>query len=261
MSGDEVLVLIVALGFAFSCWGVWLVAAVESVRFGRGFGQIAALVLMFVVSLAPVYTTLVTSADPQVQSGNEYIALFLLVAADTLAAVSIAGTRLGLSVLDGVLRQRNASALWAVAGLWVGTGLINAGANVGRGDTIYTTLGPLALALGTFLVLVALLSGLTRGFHAVRIDRDWSSGLRLFGQFVAWGTILGRAVAGDYESARRTVEDLVAYGWPVVLLFVISVPIEWRLRPTVRKPVTSWTPSILWTVAMIIVAAAWAAIR
>src|SRR5438270_2954374 len=128
MSGDEVLVLIVALGIAFSCWGVWLVAAVESVRFGRGGWHVAVLVLLLAGSLSMVFATLVTRADPTVRGGGEYIALFLLVAATSVAGVSVAGSLLGLSVIDNVVRRRNNAALWTVGGLWLGTGLITAGA-------------------------------------------------------------------------------------------------------------------------------------
>jgi hypothetical protein len=261
MSSDEVLVLIVALGIAFSCWGVWLVGAVESVRFGRGGWQIAVLLKTFVASLGIVVAALVSAADPQVLNGAEYVALFLFVAAVAVAAVGAVSTRFGLNALDGAVRQRNGAALLAVIGLWLGTGLINAGANVGHGDTIYTTLGPLALALATFLLLVAVQSALTRGFHAVRIDRDRPSGLRLGGLFIAWGLILGGAVAGDYESARRTMEDFVAYGWPAMWLLIIAVPLEWRLRPIVERPITSWRVPALWASGFVGAAVAWTLMR
>jgi hypothetical protein len=261
MSGDEVLVLVAAVGVAASCWGVWLVAAIESVRFGRGAWRIAVLALILAASLVPVFVALVTGADPQVRGGGEYIALFLLIAAASVAGVSVAGSVLGLSALDGVVRRRIGATLWAVAGLWLGTGLINAGANVGRGATIYTTVGPLALALATFLVLVAVVSAFTRGFHAVRLDRDGPSGLRLAGLFVAWGLILGRAVAGDYESVGRTVEDFVAYDWPAALLLAAAIPIEWRLRPTVESPVPGWAAGVYPAAAYLAASAASVVLR
>ena len=261
MSGDELLVLIVALGIALSCWGVWLVAAAESVRFGRGGWQVVALVLILLGSLGIVYAALLIGADPRVRSGIEYTALFLLIAADAIGMVSTFGSAVGLTALDGAVRRRNGAVLWAVAGLWLGTGLINAGANVGRGDTIYTTLGPLALAFATFLTLVAVLSALTWGFHAVRLDRDGPAGMRLAGLFVAWGLILGRAVAGDYKAVRRTVEDFVDYGWPILVLLAIAVPVESRLRPTLDRSETGWKAGVWPAVSYLTLAAAWVTIR
>jgi hypothetical protein len=236
MSDDEVSVGVLAALFAAAFWGRGLYAARHAdplARSGRG-RAIAGVVLLAALGL--VAAALVTGADPQVRSNPGYIVLFLAVAADALAVATLAGSAFGLSALDGFVRGPNAAAGWAIAGLWLGTGLVNAGANIGRGDTIDTTLGPLALALATLLLLVGVLGAATGRFRAVRLDRDPPAGVRLAGLFVAWGLVLGRAVAGDWESARRTWEDFLAYGWPVLVLLAVAVPVEWTLRPTVRRP-------------------------
>jgi hypothetical protein len=79
-------------------------------------------------------------------------------------------------------------------------------------------------AWGTFQLL-------TGASDTIAIDRDVSSALRLAGLFVALGLVLGRAVAGDYESAERTLHDLVAQGWPIVPLTLAAAIVQIRARP------------------------------
>ena len=246
MSDDEFAVAFIAGVLALAFWGAWLgrAKAIVSNPFARAGRRLTALLLVLVLSLGIVAAALLTGADPQVRSSPAYIVLFLAVAADTLAVATVAGWALGLGVVDDFLRRRNAAAGWAVAGLWLATGLVNAGANVGRGDTIYTTLGPLALAFGTLLVLAAALAALTGRFRAVRLDRDGPTGVRLAGLFAAWGLILGRAVAGDWESTRRTWADFAAHAWPVLAFLILAVPVERMLRPTLERPRVPWPAGV-----------------
>jgi hypothetical protein len=261
MSADEILIAALAAVLALAFWGGGLATAVQANPLVRSGRRLAAAVAALVVSLGVVLVALPTGADPQVRSGPVYIVLFLAVAADTLSLVTVAGSLFGLPVLGGFIRGKNGAVGWALAGLWLGTGLVNAGANVGRGDTIYTTLGPLGLALGALLALAAILSAATGGLRAIRLDRDMPAGVRAGGLFVAWGLILGRAVAGDWESAERTLADFVAYGWPVLALLIVAIPIELMLRPTVEKPVVNWPGGILPAAAYLGVAGVWAAIQ
>jgi len=244
MSDDETLIAALAAVLAVAFWGGALVTAVQVNPLVRSGRRLAAAVAALVVSLGVVLGALLTGADPQVRSGAGYIVLFLAVAADALALFTLVGPAFGLRVLGDFVRGKNAAVGWAVAGLWLGTGLVNAGANVGRGDTIYTTLGPLGLALGTFVVLTAILAVATGRFRAIRLDRDTPAGVRVGGLFVAWGLVLGRAVAGDWESTRRTLEDFVNYGWPVLALLGVAIVVERMLRPTVRRPRVPWAAEV-----------------
>jgi hypothetical protein len=257
MSGDEVLVGLAAGLVAAAHWGAWLTAAFRTSPLARPRWRQAAAGVALLASLGVVAAALVTGADPQVRSSAGYVLLFLAVAVATLALAAATGAGLGLSMLDDFVRGRNRAAGWAAAGLWLGVGLVNAGANVGRGDTIYTTLGPLALGMATLLALVGLAAAATAGFRAVRLDRDGPAGVRLAGLFVAWGLVLGRAVAGDWESARRTWEDFGAFAWPVLLLLAVGIPVERVLRPTVRRPRTTWPMAVVPAAAYVAGAVGW----
>jgi len=199
----------------------------------------------------------VTGADPVVRTSPGYVLLFLAVAAATLAVATVAASTFGIGPLDQVIREQNLAAGGAVGGLWLGTGLVNAGANVGRGDTIYTTLGPLTLALAALVGLTGILAAATDGFRSVRLDRDDPAGLRLGGLFVALGAILGLAAAGDYESAPATWIDFGRYGWPVLVLLLVAILVERRLRPTVERPCPSRVAGLFPAAAYLCAAAAW----
>lgn len=260
MSDDEVGVAAVTGIFALAFWGIWLTAAAHTSLLVRPGPRLGAIVVTLAASLAVVLVALLTRADPEVRSGPGYIVLFLAVAADTLALVTLAGPAFGLPTIDSFVRGRNTAVGWAMAGLWLGTGLVNAGANVGRGDTIYTTLGPLALALAALLVLVAALSALTQGFRAVRIDRDVPAGVRLAGLFLAWGLFLGRGAAGDWESAAQTLEDFGRSAAAAAYLMVGGAIVEAALRPTIRHPERNWLWGIGPAVGYSIPAVVWALI-
>jgi hypothetical protein len=257
MSDDEVSVGVLAVLFAAAFWTGALHAVGRASPLVRPRSRRGLATVVLLAALGLVLAALSTGADPQVRENPGYIVLFLAVAADTLAVATLAGSALGLSALDGFVRGPNVAIGWAVAGLWLGTGLVNAGANIGRGDTIGTTLGPLALALATLLLLTGLLSAATGRFRAVRLDRDRRAGVRVAGLFVAWGLILGRAVAGDWESARRTWEDFLAYGCPAAALLLIAGPVERMLRPTIRRPRVPRVAGVGPAVGYVAVAVAW----
>ncbi len=93
-----------------------------------------------------------------------------------------------------------------------------AAANVGTGDTIWTTLGPAALgtaALAGVALAHAAASGLS---EAVTVDRDPAAAVRAVGLHLAVASLLARAVAGDWVSVDATLADLARRGWPAVPL-------------------------------------------
>jgi len=257
MSGDEVFVALFAAVFAAWYWGFWLYDAFHTSPLVHPGRRRAVLILCFLGCHGLVLASLLMAADPVVRDNQGYIFLFLAVEAATLAGVTAACTLIGLSALDDAVRRRYAAAVWAVAGLWVSATIAVAGANVGRGDTIGTTLGPLVIAVIILLLLLALFAAATGGLSSVRLDRDVPSGIRLAGLLVAWGLILGRAAAGDWESVKRTWEDFATQGWPALALLAVAVPVERLLRPSVREPKPPMIAGFGPAVAYVATAVAW----
>ncbi|HKB05294.1 MAG TPA: hypothetical protein VKD90_23920 [Gemmataceae bacterium] len=259
MDPDEVPVAILAGVVTVAYWGSWLWAAGQTTLLVRPTGRGTALLLCLAGSFGVVLVTLLTWADPVVRRGPGYIALFLAVAGVAFAAATAAGAVIGVSALDDAVRRPNPAAVWATAGLWLGTGLAVAGANIGRGDTIGTTLGPLFLGVAALLALWAIHAAATNSAMAISQGRDVPTAIRVAGLLIAWGLIFARATAGDWESVARTWEDFAVQGWPAVALLVIAIPIEWRLRPSARRPAPSWQAGVGPGIVYLAVAAAWVA--
>jgi len=258
MSPGEFLVSIVTAPVGAFFWVGWFWTAYHTNPFVHPGVRRTGLVVCFIACLGIVLSALLTVADPQVRENLGYYVLFLGVELIALTGVTVAGIVIGLSTLDDAIRRPNPAAAWATGGLWLGTSIAVTGANVGRGDTIGTTLGPLMLAVITFLILWAVFSVATGGMRSVVLGRDEPSGIRLAALFVAWGIILGRAVAGDWESTDGMWSDFVNEGRPVVLLLAAAIVVERLLRPSVHRPRpprwTGYGPAIIY----IAVAVAWA---
>jgi hypothetical protein len=255
MSPGEFLIAIVTSAVGVFFWLGWFWTAYQTNRFARPAVRRVGLIVCFIVCLGIVLSALLTVADPQVRENLGYFVLFLGVELTALAAVTVAGLVIGLSTLDDAIRRPNPAAAWATGGLWLGTSIAVTGANVGRGDTIGTTLGPLVLAVITIVILWAVFSLASGGMRSVTLDRDEPSGIRLSALFVAWGIILGRAVAGDWESTEGMRSDFVNQGRPVVLLLAVGIVVERLLRPNIRRPSAprwaGWLPAIGYVAAAV----------
>ncbi len=236
MDGDEVLVLLVSAALAVFYWGRWYVRLAGLGTFAAGPPVRLLLIFVHVLCLLLVLIVLTTAAAKEVRENVGYVGLFTATGAVALGVVNLLSTLIGISALQDAVERRNLAAAWAVGGAWLGSTLCICGANVGEGPTIYTTLGPLALSVGALGGCWLAFACVTKSTAAVVVDRDCASGVRLAGLLVAWGLVLGRAVAGDWVSSEATLRDFAVNGWPALALLLIAAPVELMVRPTPRRP-------------------------
>jgi len=257
VDGGELLVALVSGVIAAIYWWTWIGVALRTTLLVRPGTRIIALLTSLFASAAIVLATLLTLADPVVREDVGYIILFMAIAALTLTVTTAMAALLGASAINDAIRQPNPVAACVVAGIWLGTAICVSGSNVGRGDTIGTTLGPLVMAVATLLVLWGAFGITTRATYLAIAGRDWGTGLRLFALPIAWGLILGRAVAGDWESTPRTLYDFVVDGWPAGALFGAALLVETFLRPSRGQPKSPIGTSLLIAIVYLTVAAGW----
>jgi len=149
---------------------------------------------------------------------------------------------LGISIRDDVLDRDNPAATIVVCGMMLAIGIVYAGANVGGGPTIWTTLLPAfagLIGLGALWLYVEFAGG--RVFESISIDRDVSSALRLAGLMLGCAMILGRAAGGNWVSWPQTWDDFASLGWPTIPLALVAAIVHRVLRPTATDP----SPSVL----------------
>jgi hypothetical protein len=94
--------------------------------------------------------------------------------------------------------------------------------------------------------------------RSITEDRDLATGLRTCGLFLAFGLVIGRALAGDWHSEEATVRDFIRDGWPATMLLVLAVIVEPFARPNRRQPIPPWHIYGLLPAALyILLAAVW----
>lgn len=258
MDGDEALVLLVSSVVAIVYWGSWYLRLIRldtltGTRAVRLFFP-----LLHSLCFLLLLIVLTTSAANEVRGSVAYIALFMATGAVGLVAINVLSTLIGISALQDGIERHNPTAAGAVGGAWLGATLCISGANVGEGTTIYTTLGPLGLSVGTLGGCWLVFAGTTNSTASIVVDRDRASAIRLAGLLIAWGLILGRAVAGDWVSTADTLRDFARIGWPVFVLLIFAIMVERKVQPGRRRPSPQVLPAgILPAVVYLIVASAW----
>ena len=178
-------------------------------------------------------------ADPEVREDWVLQTEFVIAWGCAVVWARVLGSLLGLDLLDYGVHGRNPAAVWAGVGLTIGVTLAAAGANVGRGPTEATTSAPMFLAVGGLLVLWAGFFVLTGSVAAVGVERDVPSGLRTAALLVALG-LISKARSRVIVSVESTLRDYLRQGLaPAAALVGVAAIIEFLVRPTLRRPVTS----------------------
>jgi uncharacterized membrane protein YjfL (UPF0719 family) len=258
MSGDEIVVLVLATGVAVALWGSWFYQALRV----RG-PHTSFWARRLVVYLAPalcallLYWVLRRYASHDVRDSAVYTTFYMIIGAAWVAVTVRVLNLLGLHTRDDILERGNSAAALAIGGGLLGLAFCFAGGNVGDGPGWWVVIFAALLSTTTFFVLWCVLVKLTGITEAITIDRDPASGLRASGYFVANGVILGRAVAGNWISAQTTLEDFVTLGWPALVLTGAAIVLEFLFRPTPRQPQPSTFLSGLPVFLICVAAAFW----
>jgi hypothetical protein len=163
---------------------------------------------------------------------------------------------MGISFRDDLLERGNNGTGWIIGGFVLGHAFAFAGGNIGDGPGWWVVLFAVGLASGTLALIWWLIGSFTSVADHITIDRDPAPAIRMGGFFAAAGLMLGRAVAGDWESASATVEEFVSQLGPVVLLGAIAFVSERFSKPdsTGVKPLLmrAWVPALAYVLVAII---------
>jgi hypothetical protein len=237
MSEGETMMLVLSSVVSLLTWFHWLrqttAAAPRSSRLQHRWP----LLLYPALSAAALFGVLRFFSSHDVRSDFLYTGFYLMMGA---AWVGLAASWFlpffGLSARDDVIERANPGAAHAIGGALLGVALCYAGGNIGDGPGWWVVVFAAFLATATFFVFWASLDKATGLADTVTIERDPAAGIRLAGIFIAAGLILGRAVAGNWESGISTLVDFGVVGWPVLVLWVAAAVLENQLRPHPEKP-------------------------
>lgn len=236
MSCGEWMVLVLCVLAAGMAWGAWFwQAAYVAPRCSR-FEHRWPLLLTPAVCAGILFAVLKKLSSLDVREDPVYLAFYMAVGAAWIGVAAWLLPYQGLSPRDDVIERANPGAAQAIGGTLLGLTLCFAGANIGDGPGWWVVFFSAFLSTVTLFLFWIFLDKATGLADTLTIDRDRAAGLRVAGLFIGAGLILGRAVAGDWESVTGTVVDFVKVGWPIGVLGLVAAGLEKQLRPTPERP-------------------------
>lgn len=236
MSGDEVLALIVCLVVGVVGWWPWLSGLLCLRGFAWRPGNKPHAILWPLVSAAAVLFVLFRWSAHDVRGDPTYIFFYFAMWFGWVGALVRLLPYLGLSARDDLLERQNPAVGLAVGGSVLGGSLAFAGGNIGDGPGWWVVVFSGVLSTGSMLLMWVIGNLITHVEEVLSVDRDLAAGWRTFGFFVGAGLILGRAVAGDWQSGPDTMHDFIKNGWLVIFVWGLAVAMDVALRPTPSSP-------------------------
>jgi uncharacterized membrane protein YjfL (UPF0719 family) len=235
MSGDEVVVTVVALLLGPVAWVIWLfrMSGAQRVRQHATLDLLAGAVA---ISAILIFAILRTAASFDVVDDPRYQIMYLVLGLAWLRVAQSGFAFAGISARDDVVERGNRAAAVALAGALIGTALCYSGGNIGDGPGWWVVVFCAALATGTFMLAWLLLTTFTSIADAVAIDRDRAAGLRLGAFLIALGLVLGRGVAGDWHSGPETITDFGAALPAAAVILGTAIGVERSVGLSPERP-------------------------
>jgi hypothetical protein len=210
--------------------GVWFfrfsIRALLFTRLGRPPQTRMPLLLFQPVCLAALWFFIATKAAKEVRETIGYQWLFVTATACAFCLATMGFSAFGIDPIADGIERRNKAAQIANGGLWIAVTVCSAGANLGEGDTVFTTLAPLAFSVIILLTFAAGLSAATSGFARVAIAHDATAGIRLAAFLIAASLPLARAGSGDWVSLAATLADFGKALLPLATLLAVAIAVE-----------------------------------
>jgi putative intracellular protease/amidase len=190
-----------------------------------------------VVCLIPTLAVLCTLADAQVRGHPDYITMFMIGGAAWVLGAAPLLPLLGLRMRDDVIERGNPAAAIVAGAAMLASGIIYAGANIGSGATIWSTVIPALVGAGALAVAALIVRAASPLAEAVAIDRDSSSAAIFAGFLISASILLAWAVAGDFVDWDKTELDFARRGWSVIVLMCAAIVALWIARRRAAKGV------------------------
>lgn len=245
MSGDEVLAFIACCITGLVVWAMWYRDCVMVARLSIRKTSRWLLYCVPLVSAALLYWVLKNFSSHDVRDDPVYVRFYMAMGAAWLGLTKGLFSWSGLSARDDVLERGNQPAAYALSGAWVGLTLCFAGGNIGDGPGWWVVVFAAALSTAAFWILWIVMDRLTGLADVITIDRDDGAGVRAAGFFIGSGLALGRAVAGNWQSASSTVADFLKAAWPALALLSLAVAVERTMKPAVGRDPPSTVVSLI----------------
>jgi hypothetical protein len=260
MSVEEVWVAIIGTIVAILMWSKWYRDTAGIWPALRQPARRGPLWVAPLIAAALIAAALTTGSSFDVVNDARYLYMYFALGLAWVGLATKAFPATGLILRDDVVERANPAVAPALGGAILGIGAAYAGSNIGDGPGWWAVALSAGVATIAFMATWLLHESLAHSSDAITIDRDEAAGWRLGGFLLAAGLILGRAVAGDWESEEALYRDTVAAGWPLLGLLATGYALERGTRGTAATPhppvaTKGWLPAVV----MVSLAIAWLA--
>lgn len=235
MSGDERFALIVCSVIACLNALRWAYYFTRSPGMGWPWTMRVGFAAVPLACVAGMVVLLKMYSAHDVRDSFTYMFLYSMMGVAWLSLTLWPAAIIGLDIRGDIIERRNPAAAWAGAGLLIGLTLGFTGGNIGDGPGWWVVVFCAILETAALYLLWLCTEPITRFTESITVERDTAAGIRLGALFSASGLILGRAVAGNWESAGATIDDFSREAWGVCLIWLFAVLIEFILRPTAER--------------------------
>lgn len=236
MSEDEILVTLMALVVGPVWWTVTLVKLARLAPLRPASVAVQALTVIVSVCAIAILVVLKTLASFDVVDAPEYQFMYGVLGLAWLRIGERFFAFAGLSVRDDLVERRNAAAIPAAAGAFLGLTCCYAGGNIGDGPGWWVVVFSAGAASAVLFIAWLLLAQFSPVMDAITIDRDPASGIRLGAFLAGTGLLLGRAAAGDWYSVGDTIGDIASAIPALGVMVVVAALVEIVARPTPERP-------------------------
>ncbi|HTF88367.1 MAG TPA: hypothetical protein VK843_08155 [Planctomycetota bacterium] len=210
------------------------------------------------LALAVVVVILKLWSASDVRDDGRYLFMYSAIGGAWIGVAMFFTGWLGLSTGDDVVERRNPAAAVALFGLPFAVALTYAGGNIGDGPGWWVVFFSSGLATCALFLLAVVGLSIGGASESITIERDTATGARFAFATIAEAVVLARAAAGDWVSAKATVSDFVARGWPALVLAVAAIAFDRALRPTHKNLRPSvFASGVLPGLVLLAAAAAW----
>jgi hypothetical protein len=190
-----------------------------------------------IVCLGPIIWVLMNLSDPQYVRGHaDYMLAFAGTGLAWILTTPIILSLSGISLRDDAIERRNGAALVAIASMMLGQALCYAGANIGSGATIWTTIVPALLASGVLYLGWFISAALVNAVETVSIDRHVPTAWVLAVLTVLAAADLGWAASGDWNGWQGMFMDFGLRALPAAVLWLGALLTLAWIRPRVDLP-------------------------
>jgi hypothetical protein len=219
--GDEVAFLVFA-GIVTLIFGVkYFLELLKVSELVCPFGKRVPLLMLPFFCLLMVLIVLWSWSDVQNVRGHpDYETLFAVGGTAWIFGTAFKLRFFGFTIRDDAVERKNTAVTIVASGAILGHTLCYAGANIGGGPTIWTTIVPAIVASGILAILWMAIEVVTRVSETIAIDRDIPTALVLASFLLLAGLNLGWAASGDFQDWNSTMNDFPRRGWPAVLLAI-----------------------------------------